>query len=92
MKKLVWITAAIMVITFQSAYSNTCVINGEAKLGLCNGIAERLIVTPPVKSRAWYKKTVWKNGRSSKAWAMRRFKSYRPGRYLTATRYKAIDR
>jgi hypothetical protein len=46
MKKSVWITAVIMVIIFQSAYSNTCVINREAKLRLCNGLTERFIFSP----------------------------------------------
>jgi len=91
MKRIVWITTAVLVITFQNAYSNTSTFNVRNESRHFSVLTEDLIVAPPVKSRAWYKKTVWKNGRARKAWVGRHFRSYRPGRYLTTARYKKID-
>jgi hypothetical protein len=48
------------------------------------------VANPPVKSRNWTKKTIWKNGRSHKSFVAHSMRKYRPGRYLTEIRFKGF--
>lgn len=80
-------TALILMSTFTKA--NNATVNTSQNIVSITTVASE-VANPPVKSRNWTKKTIWKNGHSRKSFVKQSMRKYRPGRYLSETRFKGF--